>query len=289
MRSRVSANPSGVHLLSCQRVIDRLVADAGLGAHDLVLDLGAGPGTITAPLAGTGARVLAVERDERYVRALRRRFADRDQVRVVHDDVRRVRLPHRDFAVVASIPFAVSTVLLRRLLSPVPSRLARAELVVEWGLARRLTAARPRDLEQAWWAARFDLRLARRIPARCFSPAPAVDAAHLTVHRRSDVDNRTAAVLWPLLDAVYRRPAEPARHVLGDLVAHRLARRLLREHDADPAKPARDVHIGQWARVAGALAAERAVSPPPLPRSLRAQAQDTRQRPVRASRTGRGR
>jgi 23S rRNA (adenine-N6)-dimethyltransferase len=269
MPSRVSSNHSGVHLLRCPQVVDRLVRDAGLGAGDLVIDFGAGPGAITAPLAGTGSRVLAVERDERYVRALRRRFTDRPSVRVVHADLRRVPLPHRDFTVVANIPFAVSTPLLRRLLTPVPARLARAELVVEWGLAKRLISARPRDLELAWWAARFDLRLARRIPAGCFAPAPSVDAAHLSVRRRSEVDRRTAAVLWPLLDAVYRRPGDPARHVLGDLVAHRLARRLLREHGADPAAPAHDVHIGAWTRVAGALAGQRAVSPPPLPRTMR--------------------
>ncbi|MGW0228279.1 hypothetical protein ACWDWO_08190 [Actinopolymorpha singaporensis] len=40
-----------------------LVESAGLGPDSLVLDLGAGPGTLTAPLARAGARVLAVERD----------------------------------------------------------------------------------------------------------------------------------------------------------------------------------------------------------------------------------
>jgi 23S rRNA (adenine-N6)-dimethyltransferase len=271
-------NASGVHLLSCPRVIDRLVRSADLGADDLVIDFGAGPGTLTAPLAGTGSRVLAVERDPTFVRTLRRRFADRPLVRVVHADLRQVRLPGRDFTVVASIPFAVSTPLLRRLLTPAPGRLARADIVVEWGLAKRVTAARPRDLELAWWAARYDLRLVRRIPARCFTPAPAVDAAHLRI-RRSTMDIRTQAILWPLLGAAYRRPAEPARRVLGDLVAHRLAGRLLRAHDTDPATPASDVHIGLWAKVASALAADRSVTVPPLPRV----SQPT------ASRPGRGR
>lgn len=179
MPSRLHPTSAGVHLLSCPGVIHRLVHDSGVGAGDLAIDFGAGPGTITAPLAATGAQVLAVERDDGFVRALRRRFADRPLVRVVHEDLRRVRLPRRDFAVVASIPFAVSTPLLRRLLTPVPARLARADVLVEWGLARRLSATRPRDLEVTWWAARFDLRLVRRIPARCFTPAPAVDAAHL--------------------------------------------------------------------------------------------------------------
>ena len=268
--SRFRASAPGVHLLSCRRVITRLVRAAGVGADDLVIDFGAGPGTITAPLAGTGARVLAVERDAGFVRALHRRFADDPRVRVVPDDLRRVRLPRKDFTVVASIPFAVSTPLLRRLLTPVPGRLARAELVVEWGLARRLTAPRPRDLEVAWWAARYELRLVERIPAHCFTPAPAVDAAHLSVRRRSEVDTRTSAILWPLLDAAYRRPTDQARHVLGDLVAHRMARHLLSSHDTDPSRPAADVHIRHWTRLAITLSGNRSISPPPLPRALRA-------------------
>jgi 23S rRNA (adenine-N6)-dimethyltransferase len=263
------ATSSGVHLLSCPRVIESLVRRSGVGPGDLVIDFGAGPGTLTAPLASTGSAVLAVERDASFVRALRRRFADRPAVRVVHADLRRVPLPRRDFAVVSSIPFGVSTPLLRRLLSPVGARLARADLVVEWGLARRLTAARPRDLEAAWWAGRYELTLIRRIPSRCFTPAPSVHAAHLSVRPRSDVDTRAAAVLWPLLSAVYRRPNVPARHVLGDLVAHRFAQRLLRDRGADPTAPAAAVGVGVWTRAAAVVAGQRGVHVPRLPRALR--------------------
>jgi 23S rRNA (adenine-N6)-dimethyltransferase len=264
------ANSSGVHLLSCPGVVEALIRRSGVGPGDLVIDFGAGPGTLTAPLAATGSAVLAVERDAAFVATLRRRFADRPAVRVVHADLRRVPLPRRDFAVVSSIPFAVSTPLLRRLLSPVGGRLARADLVVEWGLARRLTAARPRDLEAAWWAARYELALVRRIPARCFTPAPSVHAAHLSVRPRSDVDTRAAAVLWTLLRAVYRRPGTPARRVLGDLVAHRFAHRLLRDLGADPTEPAAAVRVGVWARAAGVVAGQRGVAVPRLPRELRA-------------------
>lgn len=262
-KRRPAATSSGVHLLSCPRVIAALVGAACLGADDLVIDFGAGPGTITAPLARTGSRVLAVERDTRFVHDLRRRFDNRPTVRVVHDDVRTVRLPRRAFAVVASIPFAVSTPLLRRLLTPAGGGFSRAELVVEWGLAKRLTAARPRDLESAWWAARFALTVRRRIPASCFTPAPRVDAAHLGVRRRSDVDNRTAAILWAVLAAAYERPPEPARSALSGLVPRRLAHRFV------GSEAAVDVHIGQWVALARALAADRTVVPPRLPRTVR--------------------
>lgn len=260
------ATSPGVHLLSCPRVIESLVRHAGVGPGDLVIDFGAGPGAITAPLAATGARVLAVERDDAFVRTLRRRFGS--SVRVVHDDLRRVRLPRRGFAVVSSIPFAVSTPLLRRLLSPAPGRLQRADLVVEWGLARRLTAARPRSLEPAWWAARYELRLVRRIPARCFSPAPSVDAAHLSVRPRSGVDTRVAAVLWTLLGFAYGEPELPARRVVGALAGERAGRRVLRAAGVAPGSAAAGVDVGDWGRVARVLAREKGVVVPRLPGAL---------------------
>lgn len=257
---RPAATSSGVHLLSDDRVIHRLVAAAALGAGDLVIDFGAGPGTITAPLARTGSVVLAVERDARFAAALRRRFAARPTVRVIHEDLRTVRLPRRAFSVVASIPFAVSTPLLRRLLTPAGGGFSRAELVVEWGMAKRLTASCARDLESAWWSSRFALTVRRRIPARCFSPAPHVDAAHLGVRPR-DVDRRTSAILWSLLSAAYARPGVAARVAMNGLAPRRLTHRLLGD------SPAPKIHTGQWLTLARLLAADRGVVPPPLPKS----------------------
>lgn len=257
-RRHIATTSSGVHLLSDDRVITQLVDAARLGADDLVIDFGAGPGAITVPLARTGSRVLAVERDARFVAALRRRFAGRPTVSVIHEDLRTVRLPRRAFAVVASIPFAVSTPLLRRLLTPVAGGFTRAELVVEFGLAKRLTALCARDAESAWWSTRFDFTMRRRIPARCFSPAPRVDGAHLAV-RPHEVDRRTAAILWALLSAAYARPSLAARVALNGLAPRRLTHRLLGDERAS------SVHTGQWLTLARTLAADRTVVPPPLP------------------------
>jgi 23S rRNA (adenine-N6)-dimethyltransferase len=175
-----ASRSSGVHFLSSPAVIRGLLRSADLGPDDLVLDLGAGPGTITAPLASTGSRILAIERDEAFVRKLTRRFADRPQVQVVHADLRTVPLPTRNFSVVASIPYALSTLVLRRLMSR--RSFIAADLVVQWHFARRIASAR--STETASWARKFHIRVARRIPAHCFRPAPSVDSAHLIIRRR---------------------------------------------------------------------------------------------------------
>lgn len=152
----------------------------------LVFDLGAGYGALTAPLADAGARVIAVERDPGLARRLRRRFGDDPQVAVVEGDLRRIPWPRRPFRVVASPPFALTTLLCRRLLGDSAVPLAGADLILAWGAAKWLSGP-PRDRETARWAARYEVQLVRRVAAASFSPPPRTDAAHVRIRPRRPV------------------------------------------------------------------------------------------------------
>ena len=110
------------------RWVSRLIAAADVGPGDLVLDVGAGTGAITAQLLRRGASVVAIELHPRRLHELRERFAGRP-VTVVRADASDLRLPRRPFKVVANPPFATTTALLRRLTGP-SSRLDRASLIL---------------------------------------------------------------------------------------------------------------------------------------------------------------
>lgn len=159
----------------------RLVADAGIAPGDLVVDIGAGTGALTAPLVAAGARVVAVELHPARVAALRARFAG-DDVTVVRADVADLRLPRRPFRVVANPPFAVTSQVLGRLLAP-GSRLVRADIVLQRGAARRWAAGRAPGAGR--WVRDYAVGLGRPVPRRAFTPPPAVDCATLVVTRRA--------------------------------------------------------------------------------------------------------
>jgi 23S rRNA (adenine-N6)-dimethyltransferase len=156
------------------------VARSGVAPGDLVLDVGAGTGALTAELLAAGATVVAVELHPGRRTELRRRFAGTGLV-VVGADAADLRLPRRPFKVVANPPFGAATGLLRRLVAP-GSRLVRADLVLPRPLAR--SWAGPGAPGRGRWGATFAAQLGPAVPRRAFRPPPARDPALLTLARR---------------------------------------------------------------------------------------------------------
>ena len=154
----------------------RLVAGAAVHRGDLVLDVGAGRGVVTAALLASGARVIAIEAHPERAAHLRRRFGD--EVTVVRADAADLRLPRRPFSVVANPPFGITTPLLRRLLSS-GGRLVAAHLVLQDQAARRWAA--PDAPGRRRWGVDHTVALGPAVPRRAFTPPPRVAARVLVV------------------------------------------------------------------------------------------------------------
>ena len=246
---RPRPNHAGIHHLACRRTLRALVRGAALPPGQLVYDLGAGPGTLTAALAAAGAHVVAVERDARFAATLRRRFADDPRVRVVEADLRTVALAP-GARVVANLPFATSGAVVAQLLDR-PRRLcAGADLLVEEGFARRLASSRPRSAAAAWRSARHEISIARTVPRDAFAPMPLVGAALLRIRPRRPLDAAAERRLRTLLAAAYsgrhQRAAAVARRAAGRRAGPRLLAAAGVALDAHPL----EVAPHAWAEVA---------------------------------------
>jgi len=239
-RSRSGPRPHGRHFLRGRALAAAIVAEAGVGAGDLVLDLGAGAGALTRELARRARSVWAVELDGALARELGRRFAGTN-VRVVHADATRLRLPGEPFKVVANVPFDRTTAILRRLLDDPATPLVAAELVVQWELAAKRAAVWPSTRIGVYWGAWWRFALVRRLPPCAFAPEPAVAAGVLRVERRAEplvaARDRAAYRSFVARGFAAGRPGVPPR----------LFKRLGRELGYAPAARARDLDAAQWA------------------------------------------
>jgi 23S rRNA (adenine-N6)-dimethyltransferase len=249
-RASAQARPRGRHSLRSRAFADELVRDAGVPPGAFVLDLGAGSGVLTRALADAGARVLAVELDPAALRQLRTRFDGDPRIEVVEGDATAVRLPGEPFSVVANLPFAAGTAILRRLLGDPRVPLAQLDAIVEWGLAAKRTAVWPSTLLGCTWGAWYELRLVRRVPRACFAPPPSIDAAVLRAARRADplVPPAQAAAYEALLKRAFSAQARLDR-ILPRGAVHRVAHEL----GFDPHATARDLDPSQWARLYAAV------------------------------------
>lgn len=162
------------------------VTEAGVAPGDLVVDIGAGSGAISIEVIRRGARAVAVEADPVWadrLHELARRHGD-GRLRVVHGDFFAWPLPDHSYRVIACPPFGATTAILRRLLDDPGQLLMRADLILQYEVARKRAALPPATLISTTWAPWWEFRLGQRIPAGNFRPVPRVDGGVLTITRR---------------------------------------------------------------------------------------------------------
>jgi 16S rRNA (adenine1518-N6/adenine1519-N6)-dimethyltransferase len=153
-RRRPSARPPplGQHFLFDRSILERIVQALDPEPSDVVLEIGAGPGTLTRVLAERVGHVIAIEKDARLAEKLREEGRGKGEgVRVVTADALRIdwhgllhdTLPPSHFPlpfkVVGNIPYAITSPLIDKALSaPLPERIV---FLVQAEVATRLAAA----------------------------------------------------------------------------------------------------------------------------------------------------
>ena len=182
----------GQNFLYDDALLASLAAEAGVTKDEDVLEIGPGCGSLTKHLCENANRVLAVELDERLIPLLRAFLDQYKNLTVVQGDVMALNLREvtkdlkQPFAVVANIPYYITTPLIKLLLTgglPV-SRLA---LMVQREVADKILAE---PGEEGWGPlsilCRFlcEPRLALEVPAEMFTPPPKVDSAFVVLPLR---------------------------------------------------------------------------------------------------------
>lgn len=214
-----SPNFSSQHLLIHKPLIQEMIRLAHINSNDTVMDIGAGTGAITLPLAEKAEKVLAVENDPVYAEKLAQKTKDVSNVRIRQADFLQMDLPREPFAIVSNIPFSITTAILDKLLGYPGVPLKCAILIVEKGAARRFTSVSVTDPRILKWRMWFEIQIVRTVSPEHFSPRPRVESAVLVIRKKKNpvIPPQDHAKFMALAVHALRDPRLPVSAALGDI------------------------------------------------------------------------
>ena len=245
--------------------VRRVVRVAGVGAEDVVLEVGPGLGSLTLALLPVVRRVVAVEIDAALAAALPQTVGERapeyaDRLVTLQADA--LTLDHVDgeppTALVANLPYNVAVPVLLHLLELLPS-LHHGLVMVQSEVADRLVA-KPGSrtygaptVKASWYAA---LRRAGSVPRPVFWPVPNVDSALVAVQRRDPpATSAERDQVFTVVEAAFAQRRKTLRSALATWAGSAdQAERILREASVDPSTRAERLDITAFARIAASAA-----------------------------------
>jgi 16S rRNA (adenine1518-N6/adenine1519-N6)-dimethyltransferase len=199
-----------------------------------ILEIGPGLGILTGGLLDAGASVTAIEIDRGLAGYLRERFEGplaSSALTLIEGDALDLELTtvvSAPYKVVANLPYHITSPTLHRLLggSPVAERIV---LMLQAEVADRIAAPPGRmSYLSVFVQYHADVRVALRVPAEAFEPAPNVQSAVVVLEPRPDrvgtADPAEDDELWRLVQAGFRERRKMLRNVLGRQLPYDQAR-----------------------------------------------------------------
>jgi len=195
-------------------LLGRMVSYAGVSWEDEVLEIGAGIGNLTRLLAERSRKIIAIERDKRFVKALRERLKDHSNVKIVHGDVLRTKLPKFN-KVVANLPYGISSEVTFRLLD---YDFELAVLMYQWEFAERLiahpgSADYGRLTVNAYY--RAEVELLEKVLPSAFFPQPKVFSAVVKLRpRKPPFEIADERMFFDVVRALFQHRRQKVRNAL---------------------------------------------------------------------------
>ncbi|MFE8886651.1 16S rRNA (adenine(1518)-N(6)/adenine(1519)-N(6))-dimethyltransferase RsmA [Pseudarthrobacter enclensis] len=246
--------------------IRRIVAAAGVGADETVLEVGPGLGSLTLGLLDAAAQVVAVEIDPVLAGRLPATVAEWrpaavETFHLVEADAMRVtELPVAPTALVANLPYNVAVPVVLHLLEHFPS-LQHGLVMVQDEVADRLAATPGSKIygvpsvKAAWYS---HMRKAGVIGMNVFWPAPKIHSGLVAFTRHEPPATKaTREQVFAVVDAAFAQRRKTLRAALSGWAGGGAeAERCLVAAGVDPTARGEVIDIAAFARIAEAKEAQ---------------------------------
>ncbi|MEK7227529.1 MAG: 16S rRNA (adenine(1518)-N(6)/adenine(1519)-N(6))-dimethyltransferase RsmA [Patescibacteria group bacterium] len=180
----------GQHFLRSERALDLIVKAGDIKPEDIILEIGPGTGVLTEKLLETGAKVIAVEKDDGLFRFLQEKFARKirqGKLDLVHGDILDFNpeilkfYKNHDYKLIANIPYNITGAILEKFLSA-DQQPELMVLLVQKEVAQRIVAKDNKESILSVSVKAYGKPVyIEPVKAGSFAPAPKVDSAIIAI------------------------------------------------------------------------------------------------------------
>jgi 16S rRNA (adenine1518-N6/adenine1519-N6)-dimethyltransferase len=183
----------GQHFLKNKTVLHKILQRISPQKKDLIIEIGAGRGVLTFPLADKAGKVIAIEKDPALITYLQRK--DFSNLTVLEKDILKVDFHElleyaQDFKenvkLVGNLPYSLSSPLLFKVLEE-RDHFLECIFLLQREVAQRL-CGQPGSKTYAPLSILFQIHFVVKlhfiVPPECFSPPPKVDSGLVSLKRR---------------------------------------------------------------------------------------------------------
>jgi len=258
----------GQSFLSDPSIARAIISRVPLSSQDIVLEIGAGLGALTIPLARTVKKIYAVEKDDQLIDLLKTELLANQisNCEIISENILQMDL--RQFAesgghrltVMGNLPYNISSQVIIRLIQ-VREKFERAIFMFQRELAQRI-AARPGGKQYGRITALLrycaDIRTLLVVSPSAFYPPPKVESAVVEIKFRPTTDYapHDEAMLFDVIKAAFGNRRKTLKNALaagGLRIDSETARRALSSAGIDPARRAETLEPADFVALAISL------------------------------------
>ncbi|WP_304084535.1 16S rRNA (adenine(1518)-N(6)/adenine(1519)-N(6))-dimethyltransferase RsmA [Peptostreptococcus stomatis] len=257
----------GQNFLIDDNIVDKIVAGAGIGPSDKIIEVGPGIGTLTREMASRAGALMAVEIDKNLIPILADTLGDFENVKIVNEDIIKAdirglideNLSGGPVKLVANLPYYITTPIIMRLLEE-DINVTDIVVMVQKEVAERMNAQPGgKDFGALSVAVQFycDTEIVAKVPRHLFVPQPNVDsiviALRVRPERKYRVDNED--LFFKVAKAAFGQRRKTLLNSIASMgnLSKDMVKEALEEAGIDPKRRGETLSLDEFANLSNVI------------------------------------
>ena len=257
----------GQNFLIDDNIVDKIVAGAGIGSSDKIIEVGPGIGTLTREMASRAEALMAVEIDKNLIPILTDTLGDYENVKIVNEDIIKAdirglideNLDGGPVKLVANLPYYITTPIIMRFLEE-DINVTDIVVMVQKEVAERMNAQPGgKDFGALSVAVQFycDTEIVAKVPRHLFVPQPNVDSIVIALRVRPERKYRVDSedLFFKVVKAAFGQRRKTLLNSIASMgnLSKDMVKEALEEAGIDPKRRGETLSLDEFANLSNVI------------------------------------